>query len=139
MNASNKANKELARGYFEAFNEHDTEWLSENFTDPILYQGSEVKREHMIEREQATWTGIPDFERTVLEMIAEDDRVAVREKGRGTHLGELYGLDPTGEEFETTGTHVFGVENERIAERWYDWDALGFWEQLGLAERPSIE
>lgn len=132
MNAPEKANKELVRGYFEAVNEHDTEWLSENFTDPVAYQGDEVRREDIIEGEQAFWTGMPDIERTVLETIAEDDRVAVHEKIEGTHLGDLYGHEATGQEVEVTGTHVFGIENGRIAEHWYDWDALGFWEQLGV-------
>jgi steroid delta-isomerase-like uncharacterized protein len=59
--------------------------------------------------------GHPTFEEH--EMIAEGDSVLVRWTVRGTHLGTLWGLPPTGKPIAIEGVNIFRVLDGRIVER----------------------
>ena len=50
----------------------------------------------------------PDWHSTFEELVAEGDRVAERWTGRGTHLGELQGIPPTGKRVEAPGASSTG-------------------------------
>ncbi len=77
----------------------------------------------------------PDLHVTVEDMIAEGDLVAARLTVRGTQMGSLQGLAPTGKRAAWSAIHVFRVVGDRLAERWSVADALGRLEQLGLLRR----
>ncbi|MFQ5859851.1 MAG: ester cyclase, partial [Anaerolineae bacterium] len=75
--------------------------------------------------------GFPDLQVTIEDMVAEGDRVTLRLKGSGTHTGEFAGIPPTGNQFSAGWVDVVRVEDGKIAERWGQFDALGFLTQLG--------
>jgi steroid delta-isomerase-like uncharacterized protein len=75
----------------------------------------------------------PDLRVTVEDLIAEGDKVAARLRFRGTHLGEMDGIAPTGKRVECTGIVISRIEGGRIAEDWANFDDLGMMRQLGLA------
>lgn len=77
----------------------------------------------------------PDFEMEIVDLIAEDDKVAAHFRCSGTHQGEWRGRPPTGRRFERVDEiYIFRVENGRLAgvsaavE-----DSLTRLQQLGLA------
>ena len=74
----------------------------------------------------------PDLRVTVEDLIAEGDRVAARLRFRGTHLGELDGIAPTGRRVDCTGIVISRIEEGKIAEDWANFDDLGMMQQLGL-------
>jgi steroid delta-isomerase-like uncharacterized protein len=74
----------------------------------------------------------PDLRVTVEDLIAEGDRVAARLRFRGTHLGELDGIAPTGRRVDCTGIVISRIEEGKIAEDWANFDDLGMMRQLGL-------
>ena len=74
----------------------------------------------------------PDLRVSVEDLIAEGDRVAARLRFRGTHLGELNGIAPTGRRVDFTGIVISRVEGGRIAEDWANFDDLGMMRQLGV-------
>ncbi|WP_409338677.1 ester cyclase [Halalkalicoccus ordinarius] len=55
----------------------------------------------------------PDLEVTADRIVTEDDTVAVRYPWRGTHRGELVGIEPTGKRVEGTGMVVVRFEDGR--------------------------
>jgi steroid delta-isomerase-like uncharacterized protein/deazaflavin-dependent oxidoreductase (nitroreductase family) len=73
----------------------------------------------------------PDLQLTTEDMLAEGDRVAIRNTWRGTHHGAFRGLPPTGKHVMFTGTDLFRFVGGKIAEQWADLDALGLMQQLG--------
>jgi steroid delta-isomerase-like uncharacterized protein len=75
----------------------------------------------------------PDFHVTIEDMIAEGDRVVVRNTWRGTHTGPLLGIPPTGRSFVLKGIVIWRIADARICERWATLDQLGFLQQLGMA------
>ena len=79
----------------------------------------------------------PDLQITVDDMIASGDRVVTRWTARGTHRGELWGIEPTGKEVTITGIGIDRVEDGRIVEAWSNWDTLGFLQQLGAIPTAS--
>jgi steroid delta-isomerase-like uncharacterized protein len=79
----------------------------------------------------------PDLRVSVEDLIAEGDRVAARLRFRGTHLGELDGIAPTGRRVDCTGIVLSRIEGGKIAEDWANFDDLGMMRQLGLIPEPG--
>ena len=79
----------------------------------------------------------PDLHVTVEDLIAEGDRVAARLRFRGTHLGELDGIAPTGRRVDCTGIVISRIEEGKIAEDWANFDDLGMMQQLRLVPKPG--
>jgi steroid delta-isomerase-like uncharacterized protein len=76
-------------------------------------------------------SAFPDLQLTTADLVAEGDKVAIRNTWRGTHQGAFQGVPPTGKYVTFTGTDIFRVEGGKIAEQWADLDALGLLQQLG--------
>jgi steroid delta-isomerase-like uncharacterized protein len=74
---------------------------------------------------------------TIDDQIAEGDRVVTRWTGRGTHTGELMGIEPTGKEVTVSGITVSRLADGKIAEEWELMDALGMLVQLGAVPQPA--
>jgi predicted ester cyclase len=68
----------------------------------------------------------PDATMKIDEQLAERDLVATRKTLRGTHLGELWGLPPTGNRMEWEFIDIFRVRDGKIVQHWthMDFDAL---------------
>jgi predicted SnoaL-like aldol condensation-catalyzing enzyme len=77
-------------------------------------------------------TAFPDLRLTVEDMIAEGDRVADRFTVRGTHLGSLNGIPPTGRKVAFTGSAFHRVVDGKLVESWANLDDLGLLRQLGV-------
>ena len=73
----------------------------------------------------------PDWYSTAEEMIAEDDRVAERWTGRGTHQGEFQGIAPTGRQVVVPGFVFYRFASGKIAEFRGLFDGLSMMHQLG--------
>ena len=73
-----------------------------------------------------------DMQYTVLDMIAEDDKVAARYRFTGTNTGSFMNLPPSGKKVSVEGIGYFRIAQGRIAEAWFASDELGFMKQTGL-------
>lgn len=81
--------------------------------------------------------GLSDAEYTFEDVIARDDKVAVRGSSTGVHDGEFRGIEPTGKEIEIEGMYIARIEDGRIVESWGQNDMLGALRQLGVVELPG--
>ena len=82
-------------------------------------------------------TAFPDVHLTVQDVFAVGDRVAVRWVSRGTHLGPMMGIPPTGRSIEVMGISIFRIANHKVAEEWEGFDTLGLMQQLGVGGAPQ--
>ena len=73
----------------------------------------------------------PDFRLVVEEQFCLGDRVATRWTMRGTHLGELGGIPPTGRAAEWTAVSIKRFAGGKVAETWICTDGLALLQQLG--------
>jgi predicted ester cyclase len=79
----------------------------------------------------------PDLHFTFEDLIAEEDKVVVRETMSGTQQGELMGIPPTGKKFSATGIEIYRFEGGKIVEHWLQADNLGLLQQLGALPSPA--
>ena len=77
--------------------------------------------------------GLSDVSMKIEDVIAEDDKVAVRLTARGRHTGEFMGLPPSGKDYTISETHIFHLRDGRISEHWRDADMLGLMRQLSAS------
>jgi len=74
---------------------------------------------------------------TIQELIEQNDRVYVRWKQVGTHIGEVDGFAPTGKPVVQIASAVYRVENEKIVEYWIQIDREGIHLQLDRNAREN--
>jgi steroid delta-isomerase-like uncharacterized protein len=79
--------------------------------------------------------GISDLHCVIEDMIAEDDRVVVRYRIRGTHDGQLAGHAPTLRQVMINGMVIYRVEDHQIVDQWSLFDTVGLMKQLRVVER----
>jgi steroid delta-isomerase-like uncharacterized protein len=80
----------------------------------------------------------PDLQNTIEDMVAEEDKVAMRFRGSGTHEGETEAFgSPTGKRMEITGITIKRLSEGKIVEAWTNFDALGMMQQLGVIATPQ--
>jgi steroid delta-isomerase-like uncharacterized protein len=64
------------------------------------------------------------------DMIAEDDRVAVRVTATARQVGEFMGVPPSGRSYTIGEIHIFRFEDGKVAEHWHEFDRTGLLKQL---------
>jgi predicted ester cyclase len=72
----------------------------------------------------------PDATMQINEQIAEGDLVATRKTLRGTHRGELWGLEPTGNRVEFEFIDIFRIADGKLIEHWTSMDLGALRSQL---------
>ena len=138
---SAEENKALVRRFVEEF------WNEENTAaaDQLFAPDAEI---HMPTGEVVDVDGLkgfasafrgsfPDWHSTFEELVAEDDRVAERWTGRGTHRGELQGIPPTGKRVEVPGSVFYRIVEGKIVEFRGQLDMMGMMRQLGVMPSPQ--
>ena len=79
----------------------------------------------------------PDFHFTILDQVAEGDRVATRWQLAGTHRGPFQGAPATGRRVEMAGITIFRIAGGKLVEGWTSEDLLGLLRQIEAAPAPG--
>ena len=95
-----------------------------------------------IKRQAALLRGaMPDFRVSMLDQLAEGDRVASLWNGSGTFTGQLVlpsgPLTPNGATVSFDEMRIDRYEDGRIVESWFIPDRLTAWQTLGVLPRPT--
>lgn len=135
-------NKALARQVPEDIaTQGRTELYYEIFAEDCIEHGTfgDIHGPEAIkEMDENLLSALSDFSATVEDILAEDDRVAMRVTLRGTHDGgEFMGVEPMGRTFEVQNMVITRIEDGKIAERWQVADSLTMMQQLGAVEPPD--
>ncbi len=80
--------------------------------------------------------GLSNPSMTIEDMIAEDDRVAVRLTSHATQTGEFMGMPPSGKSYTIDEIHIFRLRDGKVAEHWHQADFMRMMRQLG-ADKPD--
>jgi steroid delta-isomerase-like uncharacterized protein len=78
-------------------------------------------------------TAFPDVHLSVEDVLGAQDRVVVRWVSRGTHLGPMMGMPPSGRKMEIMGISIFRIADGLVAEEWEGFDTMSMMQQLGAA------
>ncbi|MFB6251743.1 MAG: ester cyclase [Halobellus sp.] len=133
MTSARDENKALVREYLDAFNDRDHERMREMLADDVVEHGAHEElrgTDEIIDFLEAHFETFPDYSGTAEDIIAEDDLVTVRYSVYGTHTGEYRDVEPTGHKTSWSGTAIYRIEDDKIAEIWVEEDRLGMLEQL---------
>jgi len=133
--------KELVlRFYEEVFNsrrlETFDELVAEDATDhgvPPGYRGDKAGSRSAVSDYLAAF---PDLKLVIEDVIASEDRVAVRARWSGTNDGPLIGfgapLPATGRRVEFETIEILGVRDGKLTDHWQQQDDIGLATQLGM-------
>ncbi len=128
-------NKAVVRRFIdEIFLKGDFGAVDQLLTDDFIphtwgaMSGGKDELKQAIERVSA---GISDASMTIEDVIAEEDRVAVRLTSSATHTGEFMGMPASGKRYEIGEIHIFRLRDGRVSEHWHQADFMGMMKQLG--------
>jgi predicted ester cyclase len=79
-------------------------------------------------------SAFPDLKAEAIELVADNDKVAMSYTLSGTQNGKFMGVDPTGKSFKVTALQLARFEDGRCVERWGSTDELGILKQLGILD-----
>jgi steroid delta-isomerase-like uncharacterized protein len=127
----------LVRAAFEAFNAGDADrCLAFIHPDLImnLAESPEPRHGQHVWRQgfETVKRAFPDLRAQIEEIVAADDRVALRLRFQGTHAGEFLGIPATGHPVEYVSHEFYRVADGLIAEEWICSDTATLFRQLGL-------
>lgn len=77
------------------------------------------------------YAAFPDLSHTVVDQIAELDKVANLVRAQGTHRGAFQSIPPTGKSVVITDIFIVRIMKGKVVELWAQFDVLGLLQQLG--------
>ncbi|HEY3059318.1 MAG TPA: ester cyclase [Chloroflexota bacterium] len=137
--AETERNKATSRRFCDAMNTNDIEIISRTIDElvapdalihtplPIAVTGAQALKVVFATLHRA----YPDLHITVEDLIAEGDKVVVRDSVTGTHQGEYMGIPPTGRSVTYNEMFILRFLNGRITATWGVVDVLSQMRQLG--------
>jgi predicted ester cyclase len=75
-------------------------------------------------------SAFPDLNVTVDDIVAEGDKVVLRQTWSGTHRGEFMGIAPTGRKVSFGVIDILRVAGGKFVEHWGQMDGMGLMQQL---------
>jgi steroid delta-isomerase-like uncharacterized protein len=79
---------------------------------------------------QRVHASLTDVRFDIEDMVAEDNRVAVRLTASGTATADFMGMPAAGKSYRIGEMHFFRVREGKVAEHWHQYDAAGQMKQL---------
>lgn len=76
---------------------------------------------------------------TLEHVIAQGNKVAVMWSNRGTHVGEWFGVPPTGQNVTAHGVDIHLLRDGRLAEHWDVVDITDFLAKVGILPGAPAE
>ena len=130
----NKTN--IRRAYDELWNERNVEVVDELATEDFLNQAAPPDRQRGLQGLKDVVRmfadTFPDFRYEVKDMIAEGEKIAVRDVFRSTHQGDFMGILTTGNRVTMEAIHIYRFSEGRLTEHWVARDDLRMMQQLGV-------
>lgn len=133
--SSPRVNIELVRAACDAFNANDIDACLARIAPSLLMhmaglpqplQGRDAWRDGFILIKQA----FPDLRVHIEDMLALEDRAAVRLTLHGTHTGEYLGFAPTGRQISYVSHEFYRLDHGLVAEEWICSDTAGLFQQI---------
>ncbi len=131
-------NKQLGRSFFEEMLSKGNFALAEKILSDDIVMHHPASKDPIRGREAVAGmlagfrAGFSDLHLTVDQVVAEDDKVALRWRARGTHDGNLFGIPASGNKMDVFGISIVKIAGGKIVEDWVSEDSLGVFTQIGV-------
>ena len=139
---STAQNKELVRQMVEkVFNlgnvSQADEFLAPDFAErEELPPGISRDREGVKQLTTMLRSAFPDFKATIDDIVAEGDKVVIRQTWSGSHKGEFMGIPPTGRSVSFGVIDIIRIADGKFVEHWGQMDSMSLMQQLGAIPAP---
>jgi steroid delta-isomerase-like uncharacterized protein len=137
MQPDASANLRLIRRYFdELWNEGRVELIPELLDDTYVNHSPGTPdmprdRSGVAGIVRAMRAAFPDLHYHIEELLADEGAVAVRLTVTGTHLGDFFGIRPSGQSFRVTQLNIEHVAGGKIVAHHRATDELSLLRQIG--------
>lgn len=133
MEATLNTNKEVIRNLYEKILNHRkfeliNSVVSEDYTNIQEEKGIEAFKKGII----AITTAFPDARWTLTDMVAEGNKVFVKQIVQGTHKEQFQHIAPTNRQITNEGVAIYEFKDRKIISHQIQTDRLGFLQQLGV-------
>jgi predicted ester cyclase len=132
------AARQLARRYIDAINAKDEAELRAVFTDDfvdhnaIQLEGIPTGVEGVVMAHHMLDSAIPDLHFSLEDIVVEGDTLGMRVNGEGTHNGNLFGIEPTGNFVRWSGHRILKIRDGKFSEGSNQLDQVGIMQQIGV-------
>jgi steroid delta-isomerase-like uncharacterized protein len=140
---STEQNKVLVRQMVEEVFNRGNISLADKFLAPDFVEREELPpgvprgREGVKQLTAMFRSAFPDFKATIDDLIAEGDKVVIRQTWTGTHKGEFMGMPPTGKRMSIGVIDIIRIVGGKFVEHWGQMDSMGMMQQLGAIPAPG--
>jgi steroid delta-isomerase-like uncharacterized protein len=137
---SSKTNLNVVQRFYDAYNKKDEAILSEVIADDYVDYGHEPPGRGLQGAKsdrQEIGRAFDDARFDIDDIIASDDRAAVRWTLRATHTGPFAGLSPTQKKVTVNGISLYRLRDGKITETRNLADRLAILTQLGAIEQKK--
>jgi steroid delta-isomerase-like uncharacterized protein len=110
--------------------------VSRDFIDHAPLPGLPSDLNGLRQRLQILHRAFPDFRSTIIDLVAEGDKVVAFVLSEGTHREDFAGVPATGRPFAMQEIQILRIVDGKMVEHWQVVDLLGMLVQLGLAKSP---
>jgi steroid delta-isomerase-like uncharacterized protein len=140
---STEQNKVLVRQMVEEVFNRGNMSLADKFLAPDFVEREELPpgvprgREGVKQLTAMFRSAFPDFKATIDDIIAEGDKVVIRQTWTGTHKGEFMGMPPTGKSISFEEIAIMRFAEGKNVDLWGQSDSMGMMQQLGAMPAPG--
>jgi predicted ester cyclase len=142
-------NKAVVRRFIEELNKRNIAIMDELVAFDMVHQTLQVRSlEEYKQFDTALWKAFPDWHETILDMVAEGDKVWLLAEVTATHKGEWLSflpyinkkvrLPPTGKKTRFTYVGMYRIVDGKIAERLSIHAAVEFFKDIGVIEYKEL-
>ena len=110
----------LYERYLTRCNEHRFDELGEFVSEQVSGSGPVDGLAAYIDGVKAVCTAFPDYRWELQELVVEEDTIAARLIGQGTHTGPFSGIAPTGRKVSTQELVIYRIADGKIVQCWGD-------------------
>ena len=138
-----KSNLEIVREYTQrVFNEHNPDLAAQYVTSDIRWHGGVLGTVEGVANLTQLLRGfigaLPDLKASEQDVVAADDKVAVRFIVEATHKGNLFGIAATGRRVRWDAVDVYRLTDGKIVEEWAADDVTAILQQIGAYTLPML-
>jgi steroid delta-isomerase-like uncharacterized protein len=138
-----QANKNVVRQIEQAWNANQLDRLDALFAPGFAQHsgvpGLPATLENAKQMHQMSMQAMPDRKTEIMEMIAEDDKVALRVRITGTNTGGFpwLGVPANGNKVDIEWISIYTVKDGKATEHRAIMDIMGLMQQLGATPAPQ--
>jgi predicted ester cyclase len=133
MNTTAENSKKIAREFYEGYSNHDLKPLFDKYvsTDLINHAlGGTLTRQNWLDYDMAMMLAVPDLKATIIEQVAEENKVVSHWTFEGTNTGNLFDKPATGNPIRLEAVTIDVIKDGKIAEHNMIADTTQFFQQF---------